>query len=432
MPDTLLSLVQLGCLTIDEANEYLSLWGEEVAKKDRKKLVGQLKQERLKSVWERFKNNGDKLVVRGRVKNLTDFGAFIALIDFDCIDGLLHITDMSWKRIKHPDELLKIGQDIEVKILDIDVKRARISLGLKQLTPNPWDSVSERFPVGTHVKGRVRNLAKYGAFVEIAPGIEGLIHVSEFSWMKKITRADEVLSIGDEVEVVVLSVDVEKQSIALSIRKAMPNPWDRMPNRYPVGSRARGKVRNFTRYGAFIELEEGIDGMIHVNEMSWTRKIDHPSECLNIGDEVEAIVLNVDPEKRQIGLGLKQLQQNPWPEIIGKYAIGMVITSHVTKLVSFGAFVELEPGIDGLIHVSEISNKPIEKAKDVLSIGEEVTARVIKVDREAGRIALSIKALSMTEEELKTLKDKNGIVAQESQEGSSLNKELPSVNTESE
>ncbi len=368
-------------------------------------------------------------VRKGRVKNITDFGAFI---DLDGIDGLLHITDMSWGRIKHPSELLKVGQEINVKVLDVDREKERISLGLKQTTENPWDTIAVQFPVGARVSGKVVNLAPYGAFVEIAPGIEGLVHISEFSWTKRVARPEDMLQQGDEVQVQVLSVDVETQKIALGIRQTQENPWDTVQDRYPVGSRVKGKVRNFTAYGAFVELEESIDGMIHICDMSWTRKITLPEECLKKGQEVETVILDVNPKDRRISLGLKQAQTDPWPEIIRKYAIGMVVTGHVTRLASFGAFVELEPGIDGLIRVSEISDKPITKVKDVLSIGEEVTARVIKVDRELGWLALSIKALAMTEEEVKALRDNDGVVTQELQEGPAINEELPRVNTKTE
>ena len=261
-------------------------------------------------------------IKKGRVKNITDFGAFI---DLDGLDGLLHITDMSWGRIKHPSEMLKVGQEVEVMVLDVDRDRERVSLGLKQTTENPWNSIQDQFPVGARVSGKVVNLAAYGAFVEIAPGIEGLVHISEFSWTKRVARASDMLSVGDEVQVVVLSVDVENQKIALGIRQTQANPWDTVQDRFPVGSKVKGRVRNFTAYGAFVELEEGIDGMIHVSDMSWTRKINHPSECLKKGDEVEAVVLDVNPKEQRISLGLKQAQTDPWSEIAAKYAVGSVV-----------------------------------------------------------------------------------------------------------
>ena len=337
---------------------------------------------------------------KGRVKNITDFGAFI---DLDGIDGLLHITDMSWGRVKHPSEILTVGQELDVMVLDVDRDRERISLGLKQTTPNPWDSILEQFPVGSRVAGKVVNLAAYGAFVEIAPGIEGLVHISEFSWTKRVARASDMLSVGDEVQVVVLSVDVENQKIALGIRQTQANPWDTVQERFPVGSKVKGKVRNFTAYGAFVELEEGIDGMIHVSDMSWTRKINHPSECLQKGQEVEAVVLDVNAKEQRISLSLKAAMQDPWDEIAQRFPVGSVVKGKVSKIASFGAFVELEDGVDGLVHISQISDQRIEKVKDALEVGQEVEARVVKVDRGERRIGLSIRAMGMTDDEIKAL-----------------------------
>ena len=339
-------------------------------------------------------------VRKGRVKNITDFGAFI---DLDGLDGLLHITDMSWGRVKHPSEILKVGQELDVMVLDVDRDRERISLGLKQMSSNPWDTIQDQFPVGARVSGKVVNLAAYGAFVEIAPGIEGLVHISEFSWTKRVARASDMLSIGDEVQVVVLSVDVENQKIALGIRQTQVNPWDTVQERFPVGSKIKGKVRNFTAYGAFVELEEGIDGMIHVSDMSWTRKINHPSECLQKGQEVEAVVLDVNTKEQRISLGLKQAQTDPWADIASRYTVGSVVKGKVSKIASFGAFVELEDGVDGLIHISQLSDQRVEKVKDVLDVGQEIEARVIRVDRGERRIGLSIRAMSMDEVELKAL-----------------------------
>ena len=339
-------------------------------------------------------------IKKGRVKNITDFGAFI---DLDGLDGLLHITDMSWGRIKHPSEMLKVGQELDVMVLDVDRDRERVSLGLKQTQPNPWDAIQDQFPVGSRVQGKVVNLAAYGAFVEIAPGIEGLVHISEFSWTKRVARASDMLNIGDEVDVEILSVDAENQKIALGIRQTQANPWDSVQDRYPVGSRVKGKVRNFTTYGAFIELEEGIDGMIHVSDMSWTRKINHPSECLEKGKEVEAIVLDVNPKEQRISLGLKQASQDPWSEIASKYKVGLLVKGKVSKIASFGAFIELEDGVDGLVHISQISDQRVDKVKDALQVGQEVEARVVKVDRNERRIGLSIRAVNMTEEEVKAL-----------------------------
>ena len=339
-------------------------------------------------------------VRKGRVKNITDFGAFI---DLDGIDGLLHITDMSWGRVKHPSEILKVGQELDVMVLDVDRDRERISLGLKQTTDNPWNTIQDQFPVGSRVSGKVVNLAAYGAFVEIAPGIEGLVHISEFSWTKRVARASDMLAVGDEVNVVVLSVDVENQKIALGIRQTQENPWDTVQDRFPVGSKIKGKVRNFTAYGAFVELEEGIDGMIHVSDMSWTRKINHPSECLQKGQEVEAVVLDVNPKEQRISLGLKQAQQDPWDEIAKKFPVGSTVKGKVSKIASFGAFIELEDGVDGLVHISQISDQRIEKVKDALDVGQEVEARIVKVDRAERRIGLSIRAMTMTDDEIRAL-----------------------------
>ena len=339
-------------------------------------------------------------VRKGRVKNITDFGAFI---DLDGIDGLLHITDMSWGRVKHPSEVLKVGQELDVMVLEIDRDRERISLGLKQTTENPWNTIQDQFPVGSRVSGKVVNLAAYGAFVEIAPGIEGLVHISEFSWTKRVARASDMLSVGDEVQVVVLSVDVENQKIALGIRQTQENPWDTVQDRFPVGSKIKGKVRNFTAYGAFVELEEGIDGMIHVSDMSWTRKINHPSECLQKGQEVEAVVLDVNAKEQRISLSLKAAMQDPWDEIAQRFPVGSVVKGKVSKIASFGAFVELEDGVDGLVHISQISDQRVEKVKDALEVGQEVEARVVKVDRGERRIGLSIRAMGMTEDEVQGL-----------------------------
>jgi small subunit ribosomal protein S1 len=336
----------------------------------------------------------------GRVKNITDFGAFI---DLSGLDGLLHITDMSWGRIKHPSEVVKVGQELEIVILDVDLTRERVSLGLKQIQQNPWEGVETRYPVGSRLRGKVVNLVPYGAFVEIEPGIEGLVHVSEFSWTKRVARASDVLSVGDEVDVVVLSINATDQKIALGIRQTEANPWDTVQDRYPVGSRVKGKVRNFTSYGAFVEIEDGIDGMIHVSDMSWTRKINHPSEMIQKGQEVEAVVLEVDPSNQRISLGLKQASDDPWHTIAARYTIGQTVKGKVSKIASFGAFIELEDGVDGLVHISQISGERVEKVKDALKLGQEVEARIVRIDRDERRIGLSIKAMSMSEGEIEAL-----------------------------
>ncbi len=335
--------------------------------------------------------------IRGMVKNITDFGAFI---DLDGLDGLLHITDMSWNRLGHPSEMVKVGEELEVLILDIDFEKERVSLGLKQKTENPWEKIAERIPVGTRLKGKVTNLLPYGAFVEIEPGVEGLIHVSELSWTKRVARPSDVLKQGQEVDVAVLNVNPTDQKISLSLRQLEPNPWDDVHLRFPVDRVVKGIVRNLTAYGAFVELEDGIDGMIHVSDMSWTRKINHPSDLLKKGQEIEAKVLEIDKVNQRISLGLKQLADDPWRSIEERFKIGDTVTGVVSKIASFGAFVQLKDDIDGLVHISQISDERVEKVKDVLKIGDEVSARVIKVDRAERRIGLSIKAANYTLEQI--------------------------------
>jgi small subunit ribosomal protein S1 len=336
--------------------------------------------------------------VHGTVKNLTDFGAFI---DLDGMDGLLHITDMTWGRLGHPSELLKVGQELEVQVLDINKEKERVSLGLKQTQKNPWDKIEERFPIGTTVKGKITNLVPYGAFVELEEGVEGLIHVSELSWTKRITRPSDVLNVGQEVEAIVLGVNKEEQKISLGVRQLETNPWDEIEHRYMIGKTVKGKVRNMTAYGAFVELEEGIDGMVHVSDLSWTRKINHPSEVLKKGDDVEAVVIDIDKQNQRISLGIKQLEDDPWKAIDQRYKIGDLVKGKVTKLASFGAFVQLADDIDGLVHISQLSEDRVDKVKDILKIGQDVEARVIKVDRAERRIGLSVKAANYSDEEIK-------------------------------
>lgn len=337
---------------------------------------------------------------KGIVKNITDFGAFI---DLGGIDGLLHITDMSWGRISHPNEMLELGQEIKVMILDIDYEKERVSLGLKQKSKNPWDEVEAKYPAGSTVKGRIVNIMPYGAFVEIEEGVEGLIHVSEMSWTKRVTKAGDIVSVGEEVEAVVLDIDKEGKKISLGLRQKTRNPWEVLAEKYPAGSRIKGKVRNMTSYGAFVEIENDIDGMIHVSDMSWTRKINNPNEMLKVGDEVEAVILDIDPQQQRISLGLKQIEEDPWANINDLYKIGDVVSGKITKITAFGAFVELSHKIDGLVHISQISKDRVEKVKDKLSLGQEIEARVIKIDRDERRIGLSIKALEegFSEDDLK-------------------------------
>jgi small subunit ribosomal protein S1 len=332
----------------------------------------------------------------GIVKNITDFGAFI---DLGGMDGLLHITDMSWGRISHPSKVVKVGDSVEVMILDIDFEKERVSLGLKQKSTNPWDNIEQKHPVGSRIRGRVVNLMPYGAFVEIEEGVEGLVHVSEMSWVQRVGRASDVLSVGDEIEAIVLNINREEQKISLGIRQTTANPWEQARDRYPVGARVAGTIKNFTTYGAFVELQEGIDGMIHVSDMSWTQKVTHPSEVLKKGDKVEVIVLEVSPENQRISLGLKQAQADPWTVIASKYKIGQIIEGPITKLAAFGAFMQIEEGIEGLIHVSQISDEPAEKAAKALKPGQLVKARVIKIDPIERRIALSIKAAALPDED---------------------------------
>ena len=354
---------------------------EESRRESRRKILAEIQVGQLRS---------------GAVKNITDFGAFI---DLDGIDGLLHVTDMTWGRINHPSEILKVGDEVEVMILEVDLEKERISLGLKQTQDNPWEDIESRYPIGGRVRGKVVNLAPYGAFVELEQGIEGLVHVSEMSWTKRIQRAADVLAVGDEVDAVILSVSTEDKKISLGMRQIEDNPWEVVAGKYPIGSLVSGKIRNFTTYGAFVELEEGVDGMIHVSDMSWTRKVNHPSEVLQKGDEVETIVLEIDATSQRISLGLKQAQNDPWAGIVDRYPGGKKISGIVTKISSFGAFVEIEEGIDGLVHISQISDEHIESVSDILKVGDTIEARIVKVDPVEHRIGLSVKAAKVDDDE---------------------------------
>ena len=334
---------------------------------------------------------------KGTVKNITDFGAFI---DLNGLDGLLHITDMSWGRIGHPSEMLKVGQEIDVVVLDINREKERVSLGLKQKLANPWEQIENKYTVGTKVKGKVVNLVPYGAFVELEPGVEGLVHVTELSWTKRIAKPADVLKVDQEIEAVVLGINREEQKISLGIRQLETNPWDKAMEKYPAGTKVKGKIRNLTSYGAFIELEEGLDGMIHVSDISWTRKINHPSEVFKKGDEVEAVVLEIDKANQRISVGVKHLSQDPWDNIDKFYKVGDLVNGQVTKLASFGAFVGLQHDIDGLVHISQVTEERVDKIKNVLKVGQDVTARVIKIDKADRRIGLSIKAANYSNEQL--------------------------------
>ncbi len=335
---------------------------------------------------------------KGVVKNITDFGVFL---DLDGIDGLLHITDMTWKRIRHPSELVKLGQELEVVILSIDREKGRVALGLKQKESNPWEEIEKKYPPGTIVKGKIVNLVSYGAFIEIEPRIEGLIHVSEMSWTKNITDPSEVVNIGDEVEAVVLSIQKEDGKISLGIKQTEHNPWEDVEKKYPVGATVSAEIRNLTNYGAFVELEPGVDGLIHISDISWIKKVSHPSEIFKKGDKVEAVILSVDKESKKITLGVKQLTSNPWESIEKTLPVGSIVKGIVTKITAFGIFVQLENGIEALIHVTELSDQPFGKVEDIVSKGDEVFAKVIKLDPEHKKIALSIKDYLMGSSESK-------------------------------
>ena len=331
-------------------------------------------------------NEGD--LRTGVVKNITDFGVFI---DLGGLDGLLHITDMTWGRISHPSELLAVGDRVEVKILSYDRDKQRVSLGLKQKQPNPWESVEEKYPVGKKCQGRVVNIMPYGAFIELEDGVEGLVHVSELSWTRKINHPNEMLAIGDIVEVVVLRIDPAQEKISLGIKQLESNPWARVAEKYPPGTIVKGRVRNITSYGAFMEVEPGIDGLIYVGDISWAKKISHPSQALKRGDKLEAKVLAVDPENKKISLGIKQLINDPWQELGSKFKVGDLVEGRVSNITGFGVFVELDSGIEGLVHISQVSDKPFENIEEIISAGDKVKAQVIAIDTKERKISLSIK-----------------------------------------
>lgn len=347
-----------------------------------------LEAERISKKAELLENIQEGDVREGIVKNITDFGVFL---DLDGIDGLLHITDMTWKRIKHPSEMVHLGQKLNVMILSVDKDKGRVALGLKQKESNPWDQIERKYPQGTRVKGKIVNLLPYGAFIEIEPGIEGLIHVSEMSWVKNITDPTEVVKKGDEVEAIVLSVQKEEGKISLGLKQAEHNPWDDVEKKYPVGNSVKAEIRSLTNYGAFVELEPGVEGLIHISDLSWIKKVSHPSEVLKKGDIVDAVILSVDRDSKKITLGVKQLGNNPWESIEKIMPVGSLVKGKVSKITAFGAFVELDSGIEGLIHVTELSDQAFGKVEDIVSKGNEVTAKVIKLDPEHKKIALSIK-----------------------------------------
>ena len=331
------------------------------------------------------------MIIDGMIKNITDYGAFI---DLGGIDGLLHVTDMSWGRVNHPSELFRVGDELKVKVLKFDVESERVSLGLKQIQPDPWVDAAMRYPIGVRANGKVVSLTDYGAFIELEPGIEGLVHVSEMSWTKRVKHPSKVVNIGDQVESVVLDVDEYNRKISLGMKQIEPNPWAVIEDKYPIGTRVSGEVRNITNFGLFIGLEEGIDGLVHVSDISWTENIKHPSEKYEKGDVVDAVVLKIDRENEKFSLGVKQLEVNPWDDILKKYTLGSKVTGEVTTVTDFGAFVKLEDGIEGLVYSSELSQDPVSVPSDVVSSGDSVTAIVTKVDAVDQKISLSIRAVS--------------------------------------
>jgi small subunit ribosomal protein S1 len=379
-------VVQCEVLKIDEARRNIVVSRRSLIEKQRQQDREQLLREL--AIGQ---------VRKGVVKNIAEFGAFV---DLGGIDGLLHITDMSHGRIGHPSEMVSIDQEIEVMVLNIDYEREKIALGMKQMMPSPWDNVEEKYSVGSTVKGKVVNVMSYGAFVKLEEGIEGLVHISEMSWTKRISHPNELVQIGDEINVVVLGIDKDKQEISLGMKQTQRNPWEDVAQRYPEGSLIKGRVRNLTNYGAFIELEEGIDGLLHVSDMSWTRKISHPNEMLEKGQEIECRVLSVDQERRRIALGLKQLEEDPWAsDIPSRYQPGELVKGTVTKITNFGVFVGLEDGLEGLLHISELADHKVENPEEVVKVGDEIEVKILRVDTEDRKIGLSRKRVDWAEEQ---------------------------------
>ena len=353
--------------------------------------------ERSKKKSELLKELEVNQLRKGVVKNIADFGAFV---DLGGIDGLLHITDMSWGRVNHPSEMVKIDDELEVLILHIDYEKEKIALGLKQKQTSPWEHVGEKYPVESVHKGTVVNVMSYGAFVKLEDGIEGLVHISEMSWTKRISHPTELVQVDDVIDVVVLKIDEEKQEISLGMKQTQQNPWEKVADRYPKGELVKGRVRNLTNYGAFIELEEGIDGLLHVSDMSWTRKISHPSEVVGKGQEIECKVLTVDQDRRRIALGLKQLDEDPWAnDIPNRYQSGQLVTGKVTKVTNFGVFVGLEDGLEGLLHISELADHKVDNPEEVVKLGEDIEVKILRVDTEERKIGLSRKRVEWAEEE---------------------------------
>src|SRR5947209_2559436 len=380
--------IECKILKIDEARRNIVV--------SRRKLIEDQREDMKKRLLAEIQPGQ---IRRGVVKNIADFGAFV---DLGGIDGLLHITDMSWGRITNPHDMVKIDQQLEVYILSVDKDKEKIALSLKHKTASPWQDVQAKYPVGSRHTGEVVNIMSYGAFVKLEPGIEGLVHISEMSWTKRINHPSELVQIGDQIEVQVLNINQEKQEISLGMKQVQPNPWDKVAERYPTGTVITGTVRNLTNYGAFIEIEEGIDGLLHVSDMSWVRKVSHPSEVVQKGQKVTCVVLNVDQERRRVAYGLRQMASDPWEgDIPSKYKPGMVSKGKVTKLTNFGVFVELEPGLEGLLHISELSDDKIENPEDLVKVGDEVEVKVLRVEAKDRKIGLSRKNLhgGVTEEE---------------------------------
>ncbi|MEX2545725.1 MAG: 30S ribosomal protein S1 [Phycisphaeraceae bacterium] len=357
----------------------------------RRKLIEEERAEKRKHLLTNIKE-GD--LVTGVVKNIADFGAFV---DLGGIDGLLHITDMSWGRVGHPSDVVKIDQKIEVKILNIDYDKEKIALGLKQKEASPWEDIEKKYPANTRVKGVVTNIMSYGAFVKLEEGVEGLVHISEMSWTKRINHPSEMVSVGEEVEVVVLDINKDKQEISLGIKQTEVNPWELVAEKYPPGTVVEGKVRNLASYGAFVEIEPGIDGLLHVSDLSWTKKLTHPNELLKKSDVVRCVVLEVDREKQRIALGLKQMSEDPWHEAIPThYQPGMIVQGKVTKITNFGVFVELEDDLEGLLHISELADHKVENPQDVVKVGDELEVKILRVDIDERKIGLSLKRAQWT------------------------------------
>ncbi|RLA83287.1 MAG: 30S ribosomal protein S1 [Deltaproteobacteria bacterium] len=352
-----------------------------------------LEREKEKRRQETLKKLKEGVILEGTVKHITDYGAFV---DIGEVDGLLHISDMSWRRVRHPSEILEVGQKVKVKVLKYDPEKGKISLGMKQLEPDPWEKVPEKYPEGTRVKGRVVGIADYGIFVEVEKGVEGLIHITDMAWGRKIKHPSKYVSIGDWVEAVVLKVEPEKRKMALGLKQLEPNPWDTIEERYPPGTRIIGQVRSVTDFGIFIGIEEGIDGLVHISNISWSRRPKKPAEMFKKGQEVEAVVLKIDRENERISLGIKQLKPDPWLSVEQRYRVGQVVTGTVTSVTDFGAFVEVEEGVEGLLHISEMGSgtERIEKPQDLYRVGDEVTAMIIHLDARQRRMGLSTRALS--------------------------------------